>query len=229
MPAVDSLRAELESRGWSDWAYHFLWSQVLDSQFAWVVMVERGLVPPLSTVVAWAIYPDHPWKTGTNYVPEEPADYFMAISWTPGGSSLAAIYEDWRPIYDAALAGAPADSATAARLRPLRLLDDRGNVTLPVVHDHDPLYERLRQLSTRAPSAIAALLPVHELETLTHLDRQLVFAMAYHDVGWEMLRLAAEAGRVVRPRALTAGDVEDMRGAAAVIALYPPFLRLFGQ
>ena len=53
--------------------------------------------------------------------------------------------------------------------------------------------------------------------------------MAYHDVGWELLRLAAEAGRVARPPALTAPDAEDMRGAAALIALYPPFLQLFGQ
>ncbi|HUF27479.1 MAG TPA: hypothetical protein VMM18_10925, partial [Gemmatimonadaceae bacterium] len=201
-PSLDSLLIELHRRGWSDWGYHFLWSQLIDSQFAWVEMIERGLVPPLSTVVAWVVYPEHPWKTGTNLVPEESADHFLAISWTPGGSSLARLYDDWRPIYTSALAGAPADSATATTLRALELISEDGTLQIPVVRADDPLHRFLRELSGRMVSAMADALPHAQLRALTGLESHLVFAVAYHDLGWEVLRLAAESGRVRRPPGL---------------------------
>ena len=97
---------------------------------------------------------------------------------------------------------------------------------IPVVPAEDPLYGRLRELAGYALELVARALPLAELQALTGLERRLLFAMAYHDIGWEVLRLAVESGRVERPAALTSGDATDMRGAAAVIALYPPFLRL---
>lgn len=227
-PALDSLWSELDTRGWHEWRYHFLWSQLLDSQFAWAMMVERGLVPPLTTAVSWVVHPEHPWKTGTNYVPEEPAAEFMLITWTPEGSSLEKVYDDWRPLYESALAGSPIDASAAVRLEALGLVASGGDVMIPVLRESDPLYGTLRRLTDRMLSSLVAALPVDELAALTGLDRDLVFAMAYHDVGWEMLRLSSEAGRLSRPPALRARDAANMRGAVAITEAYPPFLRLIG-
>lgn len=222
-PQLDGLLEELDRRGWSEWRYHFLWSQLLDSQFAWAEMVGRGLVPPLTALVAWVVHPEHPWKTGTNYVPEEPSTAFMAITWTPGGSSLSRLYDDWRPVYESALAGRPVSPAAGARLTELGLLTGDGSVAIPVVLADDPLYARLRELTGHLLELVSEAMPTEELHTLTGLEPRLVFAMAYHDVGWEVLRLAEESGRVAPPPI----HGSDMRGAAAVIGAYPPFLRLF--
>jgi hypothetical protein len=229
LPSLDSVLGVAKSRGWEDWSYHFLWSQVLDSQFAWAEMVGRGLVPALATVVAWVVYPEHLWKTGTNYVPEEAADYFMAISWTPQGSSLSRLYADWRPIYESALAGSPVSTAAADRLRAVNLLAADGTPLMPVIDAGDPLYGQLQSMADRVLVQVTGHLPLAELEVLTGLERRLLFAMAYHDIGWGMLRLAADSGRVKRPPALTDSAATDMRGAAAIIELHPPFLELFGM
>lgn len=229
LPSLDSVLVVVRSRGWEDWSYHFLWSQVLDSQFAWAEMVGRGLVPPLTTVVAWVVYPEHPWKTGTNYVPEEAADYFMAISWTPQGTSLSHLYEGWRLIYESALAGSPVSVAAADRLHAVNLLAADGTPLLPVIAAGDPLYGQLQRLAGRVLVEMTEHLPLAELEVLTGLERRLLFTMAYHDIGWSMLRLAADSGRMKRPPALTESTATDMRGAAAIIELHPPFLELFGM
>jgi hypothetical protein len=229
LPALDSVLDVVKSRGWEDWSYHFLWSQVLDSQFAWAEMVGRGMVPPLTTVVAWVVYPAHPWKTGTNYVPEEAADYFMAISWTPQGSSLSNLYADWRPIYESAVARSSVSATAADRLRALNLLAADGTPLMPVIGAGDPLYGQLQSLASRVLTQMTEHLPLAELEMLTGLEHRLLFAMAYHDIGWGMLRLAADSGRVQRPPALTDSVATDMRGAAAIIQLHPPFLELFGM
>jgi hypothetical protein len=61
------LFAELAAKNWTEWSYHFVWSQTMDSGFAWTAMMEQRRVPPLSTVIVWVVHPQHPFKSGTNY------------------------------------------------------------------------------------------------------------------------------------------------------------------
>jgi hypothetical protein len=46
-----TLLHDLSARGWTAWAYHFVWSQTMDSGFAWAALMKSGRVPPLSKLV----------------------------------------------------------------------------------------------------------------------------------------------------------------------------------
>jgi hypothetical protein len=231
-PHVRALVRELRARGWDLWSYHFVWSQVFDSQFVWSEMVERELAPPLHPVLVWVVYPEHPFKTGTNYYPDdELRDYLLAVTWTPAGANTTGrVGGSWRVVYTSALAGRPADGATAEQLRRLGLLGPGDRVRVPVVRREDPLYARLRRTAHAHVEALRATMPVRRLASLVGQDERYAWAMAYHDVTWEILRRMVARGEFQRSDALgrseAEGDAPSMAGTCAVIAAYAPFLRL---
>lgn len=133
-PAIDSLLAELDRRGWQQWSYHFVWSQLLDSQFAWEAMLQGGMVPPLSPAQAWVVYHPHPNKTGTNLeLPDNFEGFLLALSWAPGGNTTRKVGPNWEVIYRAALADRAATAEAARTLRKLHLLGPDEKVQVPVI------------------------------------------------------------------------------------------------
>ncbi|HSJ65388.1 MAG TPA: hypothetical protein VK922_15960, partial [Gemmatimonadaceae bacterium] len=184
-----SLLGMVEARGWRDWQYHFLWSQLFDSQYAWVEMTQRNLVPPLHQLIAWSIHPDHPFRSGTNYYPDnELRDHWVMVSWRAGGSNTAGILGNvWSLAYDAAVHDSSLSAPDLARLSRAGLVDDRGRLELPVLQASDPLVERLRLLSVRYVELLEERLPLDSLTVLTGVDPRHTFAMAYHDVSWDIV------------------------------------------
>jgi hypothetical protein len=222
-----ALVRELESRGWAGWSYHFVWSQVMDSGFTWAPMMEQRLVPPLSRLVVWVVYPAHPFKSGTNYYPDtELRDEMLAVTWRPrAANTIARAGGDWRAILPAALTGATTDEGRQ-RLRALGLIGEDGRVLVPVVKKSDPLYARLEGLGTEHVRLMAEHLPLHALRRLTGADGQLTFAMAYHDVSWEIVRRMVDRGVLHVPPALREGaaDTVALAGVCAVVEAHPAFI-----
>lgn len=217
------------ARGWRDWQYHFLWSQLFDSQFAWAEMTERSLVPPLSQLIAWSVYPDHPFRSGTNYYPDsELRDHWIMVSWRAGGSNTAGILGSvWSLAYDAAVHGRSLSAPDVARLGRAGLVDDLGHLQLPVLKAGDPLIDTLRLLATRYVELLARRLPLDSLTVLTGVDARHSFAMAYHDVSWDIVQALVLSGQVSVPAALEpvhSARPAAMRGVAAIVPAYPPFV-----
>lgn len=235
-PELDRLLTELERRGWSAWGYHFMWSQVFDSQFQWVEMVQRGLVPPLAPSIAWVVYPTHPFMSGTNLYPDDRLDtHFLAVTWTPQGREVIDVVGgNWRPIYRAALAGRP-DTSDVRLLQRLGLIAADGSIAIPVVSRRDNLYGLLQDASHRFIELLREELALEDLMEATGAGPEVSWAMAYHDIAWDVLRRLTEDGTIARPPVL--GDLSgvaevhpigldgfaDVRGTSAVIEAYPPF------
>lgn len=226
-PHWQSLLGDLSARGWAEWAYHFVWSQVMDSGFTWAPMMERGHVPPLSRVLQWVVYPAHAFKSGTNYYPDtELRDQWLAVTWRSGtANTTGRIGGDWQTVWSAAHAGTVAGE-DRHRLGRLGLVDTGGRVRVPVVKKTDRLYARLASLGEHHARAVAEHVPLASLMKLTRADEKLTFAMAYHDVSWDIVRRMVEGGRFGVPPALRKGASEDvsMAGVCALVDAHPALI-----
>jgi len=223
-----ALLDELKARGWSDWSYHFVWSQTMDSGFTWAPMMDQGRVPPLSTVIVWVVYPAHPFKSGTNYYPDtELRDQMLAVTWRPhAADTVGRVGQAWRSIWSAALIG-QSTVDERRQLDALGLVDARGRLRVPVVTRQDPLYPRLEALGSEHVRLVARYLPLSELRMLGAVDDKVAFAMAYHDVSWEILKRMVDSQMLVPPPALREAAPQNvsMTGVCAVIDTHPAMLR----
>lgn len=241
MEALDTLSPELtvllnqvQTRGWSEWKYHFVWSQLFDSQTAWSTMLERGLVPSLGRVIVWSIYPDHPFRSGTNYFPDdELRDHWLMVTWRPNASNtIAEVGAHWRELFGMALEGDRLSQVEIGALVELGLADSTGVVMLPVLVQGDPLLESLKALAARYVGYLERHMPLGSLMAVTGVDRRHTFAMAYHDVSWNIVGRLVRAGRVTVPGALDpsfAGGPPGMRGVAAIVPVEPSFASLIRE
>jgi hypothetical protein len=222
-----ALLEDLRARGWTEWSYHFVWSQTMDSGFAWAPMMKQRLVPPLSELVVWVVSPDHPFKSGTNYYPDtELRDQMLAVTWRSGASNtVGRIASEWRVVWEAAL-GKAVTEEERERLRVMGLTDRGGRVRIPVVRKTDPLYARLEKLGERHVRLMTEHLPLARLTTLTGADEARTFAMAYHDASWDVLRRMAERDALAIPPSLQrqAGQDVSLAGVCAVIDAHPAFV-----
>jgi hypothetical protein len=221
------LLRDLEARGWAAWSYHFVWSQTMDSGFAWAPMLERGLVPPLSQLIVWVVYPAHPFKSGTNYFPDtELREQMLAVTWRPGAANtIAEIGREWRTLLPAAVTG-KIGPEERHRLRDLGLVEADGRIMVPVVEKSDRLHARLERTGELYVRTVADHLPLERLVALSGAGREVTFAMAYHDVSWDILRRLVENGTLTIPAALRTGAAHgvSMAGVCAVIDSPPAFL-----
>jgi hypothetical protein len=225
-PEWQVLLRDLRARGWIEWAYHFVWSQTMDSGFAWAPMMKERHVPPLSQVVVWVVYPDHPFKSGTNYYPDtELRDQMLAVTWRPrAANTVTRVGSGWRVVWASAL-GERLTAEEQQRLRGIGLVSESGRARVPVVRKADPLYARLEKLGEQHVRLVAEHLPLAQLTALTGADDKVAFAMAYHDVSWDVLRRMVEGSLLTIPPALRDGAGEDasMAGVCAVIDSHPAF------
>jgi hypothetical protein len=226
-----ALTGLLDERGWREWQYHFVWSQLFDSQFAWTEMMQRSLVPPLDHVLAWAIYPDHPYRSGTNYYPDsELRDHWLIVTWRPeAANTLGLIGASWEIIYGAALEGRSMSREEQTRFADLGLVDDTGQLRIPILRSGDPLHDLLKSVAVRYIAFLEQRVPLDSLVALTGVDRQYTFAMVYHDISWGIVGELVGSGRIDVPAALKRGESQgepSMRGVAAVTPVYAPFADL---
>jgi hypothetical protein len=221
-----TLLDDLGARGWTEWAYHFVWSQTMDSGFAWVPMMQRGLVPPLSRLIVWVVYPAHPFKTGTNYYPDsELREQMLAVTWRPGAADTTGrLGIEWAAVVAGSSGAATGDQLQ--RLRALGLADANGGARVPVVRRSDALYSRLESLGRRHVDAIVKHLDVAPVRRLADSDENVAFAMGYHDVSWEILRRMVERGMLSPPPALRPGAAAgvSLAGTCAIVDAHPGML-----
>jgi hypothetical protein len=218
----------VSAAGWGEWAYHFVWSQTMDSGFTWAPMMEEQRVPPLSALIVWVVYPAHPFKSGTNYFPDtELRDRMLAVTWRPGAANtIERVGREWLAVWSAGVNGrATADERS--RLAALGLVGDDGQIHVPLVKKEDALYARLEALGREHVRLVAKHLPIPELRALSGADDKVTFAMAYHDVSWEIVSRMVDAGMFAPPAALRQGPSDDvlMRGVCGVVDAHPVFLR----
>lgn len=225
-PELNRVLAEVDARGWTDWRFHFLWSELFDSQAMWVDLINRGLVPPLSPVRYWAVYPPEPVAPGTNYYPDEAiGEYSLVVTWEPRGANVGDVLgRNSRAVMEAALS----DGKPDASLRGTGILDENGDLKIPVLRPDDPLLNHLRQSSAKYAGLLEKAMPVRELDGLTGAhDPRLTFAMAYHDVTYQLLSHYLTTAQVKLPPALRPGDSgSNLRGTAAIVPVFPPFIRM---
>jgi hypothetical protein len=136
---LPSLLRALEARGWSDYEYHFAWSEWLDSQYVWSAALASQRSLPLSSSASWVVYPHQEPMAGTNYYPEEGArDYWLLVTWSPeGANTTAKLGGKWKEIMGSALDNRPVTPSVAAELRSTGLIDMQGQVTIPVLRGGD--------------------------------------------------------------------------------------------
>jgi hypothetical protein len=98
---------------------------------------------------------------------------------------------------------------------------------VPVVRKQDALYERLETLGREHVRLVARYLPLPELRVLAGDDDKVTFAMAYHDVSWEILKRMVGAGMLTPPPALRDAAAQDvpMVGVCAIIDTHPTIQR----
>ena len=225
-PELTGVLAEVDARGWTDWQFHFLWSELFDSQAMWVDLINRGLVPPLSPLRYWVVYPPEPIAPGTNYYPNEAIEEFsLVVTWEPRGANVTDILgRNSRAVMEVALGERKPD----ASLSGTGILDENGELNIPVLRPADPLLNVLHQSSAKYAKVLEKTMPMRELEHLTGThDRLLVFAMAYHDITYQLLSRYLKTGQLKLPSALRPGDGgSNLRGTAAIVPVFPPFIRM---
>jgi hypothetical protein len=236
--AYDDLAADLTAlldlireRGWRDWEYHFVWSQLFDSQFAWAEMVTRELVPPLTPVFAWVVFPSHAFRSGTNYYPDtELRDYWLMVTWRAGGANTTdPVGRTWELLYRAGIHQQPVDDRERHELEELGILGSDGTIEFPVIRQGDPLHTLLHETARRYVQYLARHLPYEGLAEVGGVNRQQAFAMAYHDISWGILDRLSRSALIYTPPALKRQEQEagqSMRGVFAAAPAYPPFVDL---
>jgi hypothetical protein len=230
-PELGVLMRLVEERGWKVWQYHFLWSQLFDSQFAWTELMQRGLVPPLGHLIAWTIYPAHPYRAGTNYYPDtELRDHWLLVSWRgDAANTVAHVGGVWETLYQAGVEHREISREERGRLVELDLIADTGELHLPVLQVGDPLLDLLRALAARYVAQLEQRIPLDSLMVLTGGNPQTAFAIAYHDISWGIVAEMVRSGEIQVPAALDPSSharISSMRGAAAVVPIHPPFVDL---
>jgi hypothetical protein len=230
--SLQPLFEELKKRRWGKWSYHFVMAQVFDSQFTWSRMIEQKIVPPLTPPVAWAVYPPHPFKTGTNYYydAEHLGEYVLPANWAPVGAPVPELIGGhWRLIEEAALRGAPPNTAGAKQLRELGLLGGDGQVLVPVIGSSDPVYGLLQKLGNSYVALLLSRMPLKELAQICGVEPGLAWIIAFHELNWELLNRLVGAGVLERPSALGSHwrrSRPSMVGVCSVVATYEPFFKL---
>ena len=93
------------------------------------------------------------------------------------------------------------------------------------VRDGDGVRSRIWTVVVTSSSVLEHL-PLARFTTLTGADDKLAFAMAYHDVSWDVVRRMVESGVLAVPPALREGadDNVSMAGVCAVIDMHPGLL-----
>jgi hypothetical protein len=215
-----AILGEVERRGWHDWQYHFIWSQVFDAQYLWAEVSDAGVAPPLAPAITWVIYPPHPYKSGTNYYPgriDPPA--YLAVTWTPAVKSQLSVVElAADPFLSLLFAKHSTDSARTA-LRAAGLLSDALTPAIPVISENDSLLAALRATARAYFATLRDEIDSPLLARRLHSSPGVAWAMAYHDVSWSVLESLVDRGLVARFRAPPAGG-ED-RVPAGTTALVP--------
>jgi hypothetical protein len=222
-PELSGILEEVDRRGWHEWQFHFLWSQLFDSQLMWVNLINEGFVPPIAPVRYWVVYPPNAATAGTSYFPQqEIGEFFFAVTWTPKGADTT---DPIRQNSIALLAAALRGGKLPGRLSGTGLVDENGDLRIPVLRPGDQLLEHLRQASDKYAKVVTAAIPVREFQRLTGADHQLAGAMAYHDVTYELLSRLQSEGKITLPPALQARvHNSDLRGTTAIIPVYQPFI-----
>ena len=222
---VDAVRAV----GWDDHAYHLVWSQVMDSQTAWTTMITRGWVPPFSPVRSWVVYPPHTHKTGTNlFTRPDTGRVFLSVSWSGAGRSAAVAATLWEDILAVAEDPGAAEGENRQALVAHGVLDSTGALAFPILSEKPDLLRRFRELGARIPPRIHEVAQSAGLAHLFGGDDELAFAALYHDVAWEILRLMAEDGMIVRPTSLRSDEGPSLRGVVSIAPLEPGFVEAIG-
>lgn len=231
-PDLTTLLELIRERGWQEWEYHFIWSQLFDSQVAWTELVTRELVPPLAPVVAWVAYPGHGFRSGTNYYPDtELRSHWLMVSWRGGGmNTTGPIARTWELLYRSGIEGQPIGAREQQELAALGVVGDGGTVEFPVIQDGDTLQALLQSTARRYVDHLAAHLPHQEIMEAAGAGRPQAFVMAYHDVSWEILGRLSRSGAIHTPVALMRREpgVEPatLRGVFAAAPVHAPFVDL---
>jgi len=225
---LPALLEKLRARGWSEWEYHFVWSQWLDSQFVWADMLASHRSLPLSSARSWVLYPHQPMMSGTNFYPESDVkDYWLLVTWRSEASDTTGrIGGHWKALMDSALSGAPVAASDHADLADAGLLDQEGRAVIPMVRADDPLLRELRASADIYFAALVEELPATKLAHLLNVDPQFAWTISYHEVAFALLERWVRAGKIHLPAALQTGTHNSgLRGTAALVPVYPPFLK----
>jgi hypothetical protein len=97
---------------------------------------------------------------------------------------------------------------------------------MPVIRRGDALYERLERLGAEHVRQMRRHLPLADLRRVTRAGDKIAFAMAYHDVSWELLRRMVDRGVLSVPAALQAGasGAVPMTGVSGLVDAHPAFI-----
>jgi hypothetical protein len=151
----------------------------------------------------------------------------LAVTWrSRAADTVGRVGPAWRSIWSAALTG---ESTVGGHqeLRGLGLVDNEGRIRVPVVSKQDALYARLEALGSEHVRLVARYLPLPQLRVLAGDDEKVTFAMAYHDVSWEILKRMVDGGMLAPPPALREAAPQDvlMVGVCAIIDTHPRIQR----
>jgi hypothetical protein len=227
-PRFRAILAEVERRGWHAWQYHFIWSQIFDSQHLWAEVSDAGVTPPLAPAITWVIYPQHPFKSGTNYYPgriDPPA--YLAVTWTPAvRSHLRAVELAAEAFVSLVVARRITDSARTA-LRTAGLLSDSRKPAVPVILANDPLLADLHAISDAYFTTLRKEIDSDFLARRLHCSPGVAWAMAYHDIGWSILQTLVDRGLVAPFGVLLSGPAGTVPvGTTALVPTDSSFTRV---
>ena len=229
--SLNEILNQTEQRGWKQWSYHIIWSLIFDSQFSWYEMADKNLVPPLNPAINWVIYPQSIYKTGTNYYPDtELRDFWVVVSWSPNGSNtLGLVGGSWELVYNSALGDSSSlNNNDKVYLRQLGLMNNQEEVTFPVIYSEDTFYNDLKVISNTYLSLLEENLPNEKFSQIIGRDEKYSWAIAYHNISWEILDRLINDNIISQPDALkpkhASSEAIQMTGVCSVISVYQPFV-----
>ncbi|MBR9999352.1 MAG: hypothetical protein KFF73_10290, partial [Cyclobacteriaceae bacterium] len=225
LPDIKQLAGMAKEKGWEAWTYHIVWSLVFDSQFVWYKMVDREMVPPLTELMTWVIYPPHPYKTGTNYYPnEEFRDFWIVVSWSPYDNGMPGeIGSEWNIVYNAALQPDELTGPDKAWLKEMGLMNQDQEILFPAIHEDDQFFNHLQEMAGSYLDKLRNV-SIEPYQEITTQNSKYTWCIIYHDISWEIMKRLEEDYVVNRPGALSERDSGTATGINSVIPVYQPFI-----
>jgi hypothetical protein len=198
-------------------AYSLLFARIFDGM-VWREFGKLDLVRPTRIDVdhpywageVYAFLPRRSFSCGTNTWTE--GSNALALNWSREANPLLMpFYGVMRAMDDATLAGiletgAVADDALRDQLSVFGIVDDRGELRIPVLDEtgDDPFYQLGRGISEQvADRALALLEPESLKKEFGFRDVQQTLVIVFHEFIWELMETYESRGLVRKPAAFS--------------------------
>jgi len=208
---IKKLKQILMNRGHKDHIFSIFFSGVIDG-VVWFPFRAQGYVSefsltkerPLFDGIYWAYYPKRDFRCGSNIAMGE--NIFVILNWSDGPMEKIQRVFNWENLHSIhkqlVQVGRIIKEETKEKLRPYGVVDNKGELTVPVIEMkmNDPVFPVLQSIAAKIVNFMGKNLDHNTLQSKYRFpDRETAFVVFYHEFMWEFMEYLDGKGIIKKP------------------------------